>query len=266
VGTLTLTASSTYTGNTAVNAGALALTGTGSINNSAVIVVAAGATLDASGRSDGALTLASNAMLKGNGTVKGNVIIGNGAMLAPGGSLGTLRFNNNLTLDGGSTTVMEVSKSPLTTNDAAQISGSLLYGGTLLITNVSLGSFSAGDSFKLFNAASYAGVFTNIVPAIPAANLAWNTNGLDNGILSIMSSPMPRPQIGVISFTGNEFAFSGTGGAQWWSCHVLASSNLALPLSNWTVLASNRFDAAGNVLFQITPTKAPQQFYLLRSP
>jgi autotransporter-associated beta strand protein len=263
-GTLTLTAASTYNGDTAVNAGTLALSASGSISDSDSITVASGATLDASGRGDTTLTLAAGQTLTGNGTVKGNVIVGNGATLAPGGSLTTLTFNNSLTLNGGSATVMEVSKSP-TTNDAAQVAGTLTYGGTLVITNISAGAFSAGDSFKLFNAAGYSGAFTNIVPVIPAVNLAWNTNNLGAGILSVVSSPTSPPKIGAMTASGNNFIFSGSNGVQNWTYYLLASTNLALPLTNWTAIATNTFDSGGNfnLTNPLTPN-VPQAFYLLK--
>ena len=44
----------------------------------------AGATLDASGRSDGALSLAAGQTLTGSGAVRGNVTVSSGAAFAPG--------------------------------------------------------------------------------------------------------------------------------------------------------------------------------------
>ncbi len=181
-GTLTLTATNTYNGDTVISSGTLALSGAGSISNSDSITVAAGAILDASVRTSGTLTLTAGQTLTGNGTVKGNVVAGNGAVLAPGVAIGTLAFNNNLTLGGGSVTVMGINKGSVPSNDLAQVSGTLIYGGTLTITNLGPSDFSAGDSFKLFSAATFFGAFTNIVPAIPDINLAWNTNSLGTGI------------------------------------------------------------------------------------
>ena len=89
-GTLTLPSTCTYNGGTLVSAGTLALTGAGSIADSATITVAAGAALDASGRTDGTLTLAAGQTLTGVGTVKGNVTVSGGAVLSPGSPLGTL--------------------------------------------------------------------------------------------------------------------------------------------------------------------------------
>lgn len=48
---------------------------------------------------------------------------------------------------------------------------------------------------------------------------------------------------------GNKFLFTGTSGAAGWTYYVLASTNLSLPLSGWTVVATNSFDGAGNFSF-----------------
>jgi autotransporter-associated beta strand protein len=264
---LTLGGKNTYTGGSVIGSGFMILSGNGSISDSTKITVNLGATLDASGRGDTTLTLANGQTLNGKGTVKGNVIVGSGATLAPGNSLGTLTFSNNLTLNGGSKTVMEINKSAAPSNDVAQVTGNLLYGGTLVITNLGTNAFSAGDSFKLFNAAVYNGAFTNIVPAIPAVNLAWNTNSLTNGVLSIVAAPTPPPKFGGLNFSGGNLVFSGTSGVPGWTYYVLASTNMASPLSQWQRIATNPFDGNGNFNFTNPPNpNAPQTFYLLEMP
>jgi autotransporter-associated beta strand protein len=87
---LYLAGTNTYTGTTFVSAGTLALNGTGSLCNSPTLTVAPGATLDASGRSDGTLALAASQTLTGNGTVSGTLAISAGSTVAPGAPVGTL--------------------------------------------------------------------------------------------------------------------------------------------------------------------------------
>jgi autotransporter-associated beta strand protein len=262
-GTLTLIAASTYTGDTTISNGTLALSGNGSISNSDNIFVNDGAIFDASARNDSTLTLANDQTLSGNGAVKGNVIVGNGATLSPGTSLGILSFSNNLTLNGDSTTLIELDAST-TTNDVAQVAGTIIYGGTLVLTNLS-GNFSAGQSFKLFNATSYSGAFTNVMPAIPDVNLAWDTNQLGSGILKIISRPTPSPNFSATAASGNNFIFTATNGVPDWTFYVLASTNVAAPLNQWQPIATNNFDDNGNFIFtnDIDPD-SPQQFYLLQ--
>ena len=109
------------------------------------------------------------------------------------------------------------------------------------------------------------GAFTNIVPAIPGINLAWNTNNLNNGILSIVASPTATPKIAAMKVSGNNFIFSGSNGVPNWPYYVLASTNVALPLTNWSIVATNSFDASGHFNFTNPANSAmPQTFYLLK--
>lgn len=136
-------------------------------------------------------TTVAGGVLAGNGSLNGPATIQSGATISPGGSngMGTLSFGGSLTLVPGSTTFLHISKA-LETNDQLQSTGPLTYGGILIVTNLD-GTLAAGDSFKLFNAGSYAGSFSAMeLPALDG--LGWNTNGLTNGVLSVTLSP---PQI-----------------------------------------------------------------------
>jgi hypothetical protein len=67
------------------------------------------------------------------------------------------------------------------------------YGGTLMLTNLSA-PFSSNNVFKLFSAASYAGAFTSVSPAVPAPGFAWNTNTLrTDGSLRIVQTAAASP-------------------------------------------------------------------------
>jgi len=49
--------------------------------------------------------------------------------------------------------------------------------------------------------------------------------------------------------------------------NVLTSSNLLVPLSLWTSIATNHFDSTGHFIFtNAAQTNAPQEFYLLQMP
>ncbi len=102
---LTLAGANTYTGNTMISAGTLALTGNGSISNSFNIILGAAAKLDVSGLS-GPLVLGSSHTLTGSGgagVIAGNVNLNAGSLalnytngtpvLAV--TNGTLAFNSN---------------------------------------------------------------------------------------------------------------------------------------------------------------------------
>jgi len=260
-GTLILSGTNSYTGNTTVSSGTLALLGSGSVTNSANLAIATGATLDVSGRADGKLTLVSGQTISGSGTVNGLLQVNSGATVAPGAGLGILTVSSNVVLQG--TTLMELNKTAAT-NDVLQTSRALTYGGTLSLTNLS-GTFANGDNFKLFSAASYSGAFTRLAPVIPAINFAWNTNGLTNGILSVVSSPTTPPQFGSIVMSGTNLILSGTNGVPNWPCVLLSATNLALPLNQWTAVATNQFDAGGNLNYTNSQSaNASQVFYRLQ--
>jgi len=66
---------------------------------------------------------------------------------------------------------------------------------------------------------------------------------------------------------GASLTFTGTGGLATSNYFLLTSTNISLPLSNWTRLAMNHFDLLGN--FQMTSSVAngtPNQFYFIQVP
>lgn len=262
-GALTLAGTNTYAGPTAINAGTLALAGSGSISSSTNICVASGAVFDVSGAAGGGFTLGSGRTLLGNGSVNGNFTLGNGAMLAPGSnSIGRLAFSNDCVFAAGSTNVFELSKSPLT-NDAVKIFGTVTLGGTLVVTNISGSALAAGDSFQLFLVGSYAGSFAAIVPATPGPGLGWKTSALaTNGTLTVV----PVPVINRVTVVGTNLVFFGTNGLSNDAYYVLASTNVALPLTNWMRLATNQFDGDNFAITNPLDPNTPQQFYLLQLP
>jgi hypothetical protein len=167
---------------------------------------------------------------------------------------------NNATL--GGTNRMKLNGA---TNDVLACGGAIVYGGVLNAQNIG-GSLAVGNSFKLFSATNYSGVFSAIVPATPGSSLAWNTNGLTNGVLSIVSGIVPQPRITAISFSGSNLVISGTNGTAGQQYTLLSSTNLTLPFTNWTAVVTNTFPANS---FSTTNTISPgsaRSFYLLRVP
>ncbi|HTX21967.1 MAG TPA: chitobiase/beta-hexosaminidase C-terminal domain-containing protein [Candidatus Aquilonibacter sp.] len=75
--------------------------------------------------------------------------------------------------------------------------------------------------------------------------------------------PQP-PNIGSIELSGSNMLFNGANGIPQSPYFVLMSTNVTLPLADWTVVATNVFDAGGNFTFTNTANpNAPQQFYKL---
>jgi fibronectin-binding autotransporter adhesin len=264
--TLAFAAANTYQGITDIRSGMkLALIGNGSISGSTNISLAASATLDVSGRTDQTLALALGQTLQGNGIVNGKLTVGAGAIVSPGGAgvIGTLTASSNVVLSG--TTMMDVNKTAAT-HDQLSSSGNIAYGGTLSVANLA-GTLAAGDSFALFSGATYTGAFAAINPATPGAGLVWDTSSLNsNGTLKIAAATVP-PTISSITASGGNIVISGTNNAgSGGTYHVLASTNLALPFTNWTTLSSGTFNGSGNFLFTNSMGGNQKQFYRLEVP
>ena len=200
--------------------------------------------------------------LAGIGSVAGAVTVASGGTLAAGSSataLGTNTIAGPLAFLTGSTNFMKVNKSS-GGKDYLTGMAKVTYGGTLVITNLS-GTLTNGDSFKLFNASSYTGAFSTIVPATPASGLAWNTNQLaSNGTLSVMTAVRAHPTFTTLTPVGGSLILSGTNATG--SYVLYSSTNLALPLANWTPVFTNTF--SGPFSFTNAMTNSPQKFYLLQ--
>jgi len=209
------------------------------------------------------LTVRSGALLLGNGTIIGPVTVQSGATLAPGSSVGKLVLSNPPILQGQ--IVMELSKSGGITNDQLQVAGPLSYSGKLLVTNIGPGSLAVGDEFPLFNAASYAGSFSSVTLPPLAGGLAWTNQLLSYGSIAVVATPPLG--FGSIQRSGTNVIMSGTGGTAGGNYVVLATTNAALPATNWTRVLTNQFDAFGAFSFTNTVTPAtPAQFYRLLLP
>jgi autotransporter-associated beta strand protein len=269
---LTLTASNTFTGNTLIKSGTVKLTagisGDGSISTTPSIVISAHATLDASQRSDQTMTVAAGQTLQGDGAVNGTLAVGPGATISAGTNStapGLLTVSNALTLQGNA--LMKLN--PATgTNDVINVvnGNTITLGGTLTLMNVSASPFAGGNSFQLFNAAAYSGSFTNIVPATPGTGLAWDTNNLPNGVLAVISVAVPQPVITSVSLSGTNIIINGSNGLAGEQYHILTSTNVALPLSSWTVLPAGTFSGATFSLTNGIDLNAPRGFYIIRVP
>jgi T5SS/PEP-CTERM-associated repeat protein len=212
----------------------------------------------------GGFNVSSNAWLMGGGIVNGNVTVYSGGTFAPGiTNLASVTVNGNLLLNNGSATLMGLQ--PYTAS-ACSVQGltNVVYGGTLQLTNLG-GSYLAGQSYQLFSAGQYSGAFTGISPATPGSGLLWNTYALGvNGTLRIVSTNQAPPTISGVAQSGGSLTITGTGGLAYDPCYLLTSTNLAMP--NWTLVATNYFDATGTVNFTNPVSPAELQRYFALQP
>jgi hypothetical protein len=81
------------------------------------------------------------------------------------------------------------------------------------------------------------------------------------------TTTLSQPRIVVAAMTGGGLVFSGTNGSPGGGYTVRSSTNLAVPLTNWTPVGGGSFDGLGNycVTNAINPNE-PARFYLLSQP
>jgi autotransporter-associated beta strand protein len=193
-GTLELTQTNTYAGNTLIQNGTLKLTTASATNIAASPRIMAGlvsgssAILDVSAVTNATgFEVQSGQTLGGHGTIKSTAVqtkINAGATIAPGSSIGTL------TVDGGSFTLAGDAAFEITGNAALntydKIAGinnpNITYGGSLTVSFLATAPTAAGTYtlFSGFNGTS--GAYTSIsLPAAPSG-LAWHDYDAGAGV------------------------------------------------------------------------------------
>jgi fibronectin-binding autotransporter adhesin len=270
----------TYNGSTIISNGVLAIAAPAVLTTSPTITLAAPtATLDASqmGYADstgtnliitGIFELVSGQTLNGLGTLRGSLVADAGSTLNGGlfGITGVLNVTNSITLNGTTTMKLNRGASPAS-DELVAVQSFISYGGTLIVTNIG-GPLQAGDVFTLFSAASsvYNNTFSSIV--LPD-NATWDTTQLAvNGTIRVVSAAGP-PALSATDFSqlaNGAITLHAVNGPPNGPASVLSSTNLALPLAQWTSVATGNFDANGNYSPTITvnPT-APQAYYILQA-
>jgi autotransporter-associated beta strand protein len=256
-GNLTLNSAETYSGNTTISGGTLALGPSGSILNSAEIMVVTNAAFDVS---QGYFDLGANQILAGSGTVNGSVQAD--GTISP---VGTLTFNNDLTFDGNLT--FTVNKSLAHSNDVMVVAGALYNNGTGTLTVTNLGpTLVAGDTFTLFNQPVNNGSSLTIVPP---PGVVLSNNLAVNGALTVLSvTPPSQPRIQNVTVSGSNIVLTGTQGTPNATYYVLTSTNAALsPLSLWTRVATNTFGTDGSftTALPVNPGQ-PAGFFVVVTP
>ena len=264
-GKLLLTNSNTYTGGTTVSNGVLEVNNTtGSGLGSGAVIVNAGATLAGSG-SVNTLT----------NTVTNNGTIAVGNLGRTSGSSLTLTNTGGLTINsGGMVTVSLFSGAGAGDNSGtasaadvlnAQCPVTISSGAVLTINNPNGLVPQGGDKWKIANWQSTPmGTFDTLnLPALTGDN-TWDTTQLyTSGTIAVGSAPTKSAQIlGATVSNGSLILYGTNNNVPNTSFHyeVLSSTNLTLSLTNWTVLATNAFNANGtfsytNVISPVTPVR-----------
>ncbi len=212
-------------------------------------------------------TTVTNGILGGFGVIAGNLIMLDGTN-SPGVGIGTLTVNGSATLAG--TTLMELNRSQSPNSDRLVVGGTLTKNGALtVVLGAGAPSPQAGDVYQLFNkggSGTFAPITLPNLSALPGG-LAWDTSNLNiNGTITVTGTATP-PTISNVSVSGNNFVFSGTGGVEGGTYTVLSSTNIALPVANWTPIATNVFGQGGSFSYtNVINPATPATFFLLQVP
>jgi autotransporter-associated beta strand protein len=181
-------------------------------------------------------TVVAAGTLGGSGVIQGPVVVRTNAVLAPGALIGTLSIQNALTLDSGSTTLVEINATN-GVSDLIQGVTAASFNGTLAVTNVAGAANppALGQSFQLFSApATVTGNFASITPALPTG-LAWNFNPT-NGVLSVVQGYATYPTNITAAVSGSTLTISWPATHAGWLLQA-QTNTLGVGLSgNWTTV------------------------------
>jgi fibronectin-binding autotransporter adhesin len=267
-GTLTLSGTNTYTGNTTVTNGVLALVNYASISSSRGIIVHSGATLDLSGLLTPFTLNSSTQSFAGNGVITGDVAVVSGT-ISPGTSIGSLRFASNLSVDGTGGTTTNLFEMGSGTNDSIVVGGNLALTGTTVIKLVPTGPVINNGNYTLIQwGGTLTGDPSNFVLEYPpqtgtlllvtnpvtkqfvlqvsgvasAANLTWRGDGIFNAW--DLATPNWRNGGSASVFTaGDSVTFDDTG-----------SNNVPVDLQIVAGPAAIVVRATNNYIFSTTST------------
>jgi autotransporter-associated beta strand protein len=267
-GALTLGAGNTYTGDTFItNVSTLVVGSAGSINTTRSVNIAAGATFDVSAYS--AYTSLGSIALGASGT--GTTVGSTAATIKAAASAGA-----TVTLAGPLALTLTPQSFKGDTNHpalyVAQIGqGQLvLDGNAITVTNAGSSPLGAG-TYSLIQVAAggsiSAGSPTVTVVGKGLASGATASISISGGSVNlVVSGGTSAPAINSVALSGGNLIFSGTNGPSGGNYYVLASTNVALPLLQWTSIATNTFSPTGT--FSVTNSVAvnPRQFFIIQVP
>jgi len=236
-GTLSLNNINNYTGPTIVSGGTLRVGAAGELGFTSVNVSGTGT-------------------LGGSGLIYGTVTNAAGGTISPGASIGTLTVNNTVTLESGSTCLMEVD------NDAGSndvlMASSIAFGGTLFVQNIGSAVYTNGQVLQLFSPGN-TGAFDSIV--IPGAVAYDASNLAAAGTITIVTGTPTTPTSIDSTVVGNQLQLSWPLEYTGWKLQAqtndlsigLTGTWFDVPNSSMTNVVWMPINAAnGSVFFRLT--------------
>jgi hypothetical protein len=241
------------------NSSPLTVANSVTLNNNTVTVNISGGTPLAAG----SYTLMNYTATGSSGSFNATPVI-TGAGLAAADTATIITSGGTVSLVVNKTTpVLETAPTASAITYGQALSASTLSGG--VVTNLS-GTVVSG-TFAFTSPSTVPGVGTagESVTFTPTDTTGYNMVSLN---VSVTVNPLvTNPQFNPITLGANGLVLSGTGGVTNGTYYVLGTTNLALPLNQWTPLLTNQFDNNGN--FNFTNPLDPnlsQDFYILQVP
>ena len=150
------------------------------------------------------------------------------------------------------------------------VAGNLVAAGVNTLAVDAVANVNITTAFPLLSYATFSGSLANFTVGAVAGNLSGSlVDNTDRKTIDfVVSHPTNTlPRITTLSLSGGSLVLRGTNGAPNWTYYLLGSTNLGLPLSNWTPLTTNLFDSLGNfVLTNSINPSVPQRFYTIAVP
>ena len=181
----------------------------------------------------------------GTGIVCGNLndTAGTNSFSYTNGTPCLLVTNGTLTL--GAATVFKFSN----------VGPALLPGSYKLIARAATGN--AGNVAGTLPAFTVTGVGAGVTPSLQ----------LSGGELFLNVTATNPPVLGSFQLAGTNFILTGTNGIAGANYLVLTATNLLLPVTNWSIMATGQFGSGGGINFtNLVNGLMPQNYYRLRLP
>jgi len=281
LGAGTLNANTVYVGQIATNTAGGNVTGTLNINQGGNLVVNNQLVLAQwlSGGTALRTRPAGNLNVKGGSVSANNIVSGGGinstinlsnatvTLTSVAGSIGTVATPINTLAITNSTLNLTVGTFPPVATSNLVVSGTV---NTINLTALPSISGLPSTNILIQSVKPIVGAFNFVLGALPAGYTATINTNLANTAIQLVVTAAPavtHPTITSVSFQpGPSVLISGANGTANAGFYVLSSTNVALPLNQWTFLATNAFNNSGN--FSVTvPVSAgeSQRFYLIQS-
>jgi autotransporter-associated beta strand protein len=258
-----------YGGNTLVSQGTLTLLDNAALTNSPAIIMS-NSTLVVTGRVDGTLNVgaAIPQTLAGGGVINGILLQNANSLVNPGNAIApsVLTVSNGATLNGSVVMDLNIGAGAVTNDEI--VAPGISVSGALTVTNMGA-NLVAGDRFQLFSVAVPG--FTSVT--LPLTNslgnpYQWRNDLAVDGSITLtnvfVNAPTTNVTITKVSLSGTNLVIHGTNNNvpnTGFHYVVVTSTNMLVPLTNWTPVSTNSFNGTGTFDYTnpIVPGR-PRQF------